>query len=110
MKQLLYIIKREIFVKIKSKSFYLFAFVAPILFLIPIIFGIFSKTEKGNFIDKNHVGIYSDGFLNDTTEYREIKFFELNSNAIEKLCSGQFNFDNYLGILDLHLIDINNMT
>lgn len=38
MKQLYYIVRREIMVKFKSRSFYLFALVTPILFMLPVIF------------------------------------------------------------------------
>lgn len=106
MRQLFYILEREIFVKLRSKSFYLFVFVFPILFLIPIIFSFLNSSKSTMLIDKNYVGIYSDNFISDTINFRGIKFFELSNNSIEKFNSGNFNFDKYLGVLDLHNYDL----
>ncbi len=103
MKQFFYLLEREISVKLKSRSFYLFVFVFPILFLIPIAFSLFNKPKTVRFNEKNLVGIYSDSFLNDTIDFRGIKFFQLDETQIEKFVLKQFDFENYLGVLDLHL-------
>ena len=108
MKQLFCILKREISVKLKSKSFYLFVFVSPVLFLIPIIFSFINKPKTVTFTEKNSVGIYSNDFVNDTVDFRGIKFFNLSKNEIEKFNLGKFDFGNCLGILDLHAYDLNN--
>lgn len=103
MKQLLYILKREVLVKIRSKSFYLFVLIAPILFLIPIMFNILNTPKQSAFTEKNIVGIYSKDFINDTIDYKGIKFCKLSDREIENFNSGDFRFDKYIGVVDLHL-------
>jgi ABC-2 type transport system permease protein len=108
MKQFFYILKREISVKLKSKSFYLFVFVSPVLFLIPVTFSLFNKPETVMFTEKNLVGIYSNDFINDTVDFRGIKFYNLSENEIEKFNMGKFDLSKYLGIVDLHTYDLDN--
>ncbi len=103
MKQLSCIIKREVLVKIRSKSFYLFVLIAPILFLIPIMFNILNTPKPTAFTDKNRVGVYSNDFVNDSIDYRGIKFCKLSDSEIENFHSGVFCFDKYIGVVDLHL-------
>jgi ABC-2 type transport system permease protein len=110
MKQFFCILKREVSVKIKSKSFYLFVFIFPVLFLIPIIFGLFNKPKTVIFTEKNFIGVYSYNFTYDTVDFRGIKFFGLNKNEIERFNTGRFDFDKYLGVLDLHTSNVDGET
>lgn len=102
MKQLYYIIHREIMVKLKSRSFYLFALVTPILFVLPVIFSIFFGTPNSSAINHRHlVGIISHDFPYDTIDYRNLKFVSLNKQDVEKVKSGTFCYDNYVGVVDM---------
>lgn len=102
MKQLYYIIHREIMVKLKSRSFYLFALVTPILFVLPVIFSIFSGIPNSSAINHRHlVGIISHDFPYDTIDYRNLKFVSLNKQDVEKVKSGTFCYDDYVGVVDM---------
>lgn len=101
-KQLYYIIRREIMVKLKSRSFYLFALVTPILFVLPVIFSIFSGTPNSSTIKRRHlVGIISHDFPYDTIDYRNLKFVALKKQDAEKVKSGAFCYDDYVGVVDM---------
>ena len=89
MKQLYYIVRREIMVKFKSRSFYLFALVTPILFMLPVIFSIFSGTPNSATIKQRHfVGVISHDFPYDSIDYRNLKFVALNKLDAERVKSG----------------------
>lgn len=103
MKQLLCILKREVLVKIRSKSYYLFVIISPILFLIPIIFSILNNPKQSAFAEKNNVGVYSKGFISDSATYRGLEFCKLSDSEIRSFNSGNFGFDKYIGVVDLHL-------
>lgn len=83
MNQLLAVIKREISIKIKTKEFYLIVLVSPLLFLVPIIAGMFFNSQGGT-LQESHVGIYSEDeeLLKDTVLYRGIKFFPIKSKEL----------------------------
>lgn len=103
MKQLLCILKREVLVKVRSKSYYLFVIISPILFLIPIIFSILNNPKQSAFPEKNNVGVYSKDFISDSAAYRGLKFSKLSDSEIRNFNSGNFGFDKYIGVVDLHL-------
>ena len=99
MNQLFTIIKREVFVKIKAKSFYLFTLFSPILFLIPIITNMFNEDA---IISKNLVVVNTtDIIIKDTIDYKGLKFFNINKD------SGIEN-KHLLGIIDIRKQDIEN--
>lgn len=102
MKQLFYIIRREILVKVKSGSFYLFALVTPLLFILPIIFSIFSGT-RDNKSQTGHrqVGIICQDFPYDTIEYRNLKIFALDQKNAMKVRNGSFDYTGYVGVVDM---------
>ncbi|MDR4931597.1 ABC transporter permease [Segatella bryantii] len=102
MKQLYYIIRREIMVKLNSRSFYLFALVTPLLFVLPVIFSIFSGTPNSSKISQRHlVGIISHDFPYDTIDYRNLKFVLLNKKDVEKVRNGTFCYNDYVGVVDM---------
>lgn len=102
MKQLYYIVRREIMVKFKSRSFYLFALVTPILFVLPVIFSIFSGTPNSATIKQRHlVGVISHDFPYDSIDYRNLKFVALNKLDAERVKSGAFCYDDYVGVVDM---------
>lgn len=99
MKQLLTILNREIIVKLKSKAFYLFVMFSPILFLLPILFNIFNKSNTTN---KDVVGIISNiKTVNDTVEYRGLKFINLSDNDTKEFALNKLKLENFVGVLDL---------
>ena len=99
MKQLYYIVRREIMVKFKSRSFYLFALVTPILFMLPVIFSIFSGTPNSATIKQRHfVGVISHDFPYDSIDYRNLKFVALNKLDAERVKSGAFCYKDYVGV------------
>lgn len=101
MKQLVTIIRRELKIKFRQRSFYIFALVTPLLFLLPIIFSIFS-TPKSKVSTNNHiVGIICQSYPYDTLEYRGIKFFKMNDIQAQHIKSGCFDFTSYIGIIDM---------
>lgn len=102
MKQLFYIIRREIMVKVKSRSFYLFALVTPLLFVLPVVFSIFSGTRDYNTqTGRCQVGIICQDFPYDTIEYRNLKFFALNEKTTKEVRNGSFNYIGYVGVVDM---------
>lgn len=101
MNQLFNILIREITVKLKNKAFYLFVLFSPILFLIPILFSIFSKTST-NSSPKDVIGIINtNNIKNDTIDYRGYKFINLSENEIREFNSNSLKTDKYIGVLDL---------
>lgn len=102
MKQLYYIVRREIMVKFKSRSFYLFALVTPILFMLPVIFSIFSGTPNSATIKQRHfVGVISHDFPYVSIDYRNLKFVALNKLDAERVKSGAFCYKDYVGVVDM---------
>lgn len=101
MKQLLYIIHREIAVKFKSRSFYLFALVSPLLFVLPVLFSIFAKVPSHSNVSTCKVGIISNSLSYDTIEYRGIKFFTLSPENAQQVRRGCFNYTDILGVVDM---------
>lgn len=101
MKQLITIIYRELKIKFRLRSFYFFALVTPLLFLLPIIFSIFSTPRSKTLTESHFVGIICQTYPYDTLEYRGMKFFKLNDRQVQKLKSGNFDFSPYIGVIDM---------
>lgn len=102
MKQLYYIIRREIMVKVKSRSFYFFALITPLLFVLPIAFSVFTATSGRNLqVASRQVGMYCQDFSYDTIEYRNLKFIALDKEAMKKVKEGNFDYTDYIGVVDM---------
>lgn len=102
MNQLFHIIRREIIVKLKSRSFYLFALVTPLLFVFPVVFSVFSRIPKHSNYPANKVGLISNDLNYDTIEYRGIKFFALTTQEVQKVRKGSFDYAGFIGVVDMH--------
>lgn len=102
MKQVFHIIRREIIVKLKSRSFYLFALVTPILFVLPVLFSVFSGARGDSSLPRYKVGVISSEFSYDTLEYRNIKFFALTDQEVSQVRNGSFDYAGFIGVVDLH--------
>lgn len=102
MKQLYYIIRREIMVKVKSRGFYLFALVTPLLFVLPIAFSVFTTMPGRNSqVTSQQVGVCCQNFSYDTVEYRNLKFIALDKEAMKKVKEGNFDYAGYIGVIDM---------
>lgn len=101
MSQLYHIIRREILVKLKSRSFYLFAMVTPFLFVLPLVSTVFSSSPQSQQLCTK-VGVICSDFPYDTIEYRGIKFFTLDAQAVREVRNGSFCYDGYLGVVDMN--------
>lgn len=100
MNQLYHIIRREILVKLKSRSFYLFAMITPFLFVLPLVSTVFSSSPKSQQLSSK-VGVICRDFPYDSIEYRGIKFFALDARKVREVRDGSFCYDGYIGVVDM---------
>ena len=101
MKQLYHIIRREILVKFKNYSFYLFALITPLLFVLPAIFSVFSGERTGKIKKTDKVGIICNQFPYDTLEYRNLKLFAIDSHEADSIKNGSFDYTDFIGVIDM---------
>ena len=104
MKIIYTVLKREFRLKIKSKSFYLFILITPLLFILPVIMNIASSSKQET--DKYIVFLVnsSDNEIStDSITYRELTFvFSDSQQKIEEY----FKEPTTLGVVDLHQLSL----
>jgi ABC-2 type transport system permease protein len=91
MKQILHIIRREIYTNTRKKSFLIFSMLSPIVFLLPFIFMMFKSSEtvgskKVILVDENKSFLDSSFIKYDNLEY--ITVTELIDSAKKKYLEG----------------------
>lgn len=77
MSQLYYVVKREVSIRVKTKSFLLFSLISPILFVIPFLFALFMKPSVKSVVKVGIVSELPAAQSKDTTLYRGLTFFHL---------------------------------
>ncbi|WP_324680435.1 ABC transporter permease [Hymenobacter sp. GOD-10R] len=77
MSQLYYVVKRELSIRVKTKSFLLFSLISPILFVIPFLFAIFMKPSIKAVVKVGIVSELAATQAKDTILYRGLIFFHL---------------------------------
>lgn len=103
MKIMYAILKREFRLKIKSKSFYLFILITPLLFILPVIMNIASNSKQET--DKYIVFLVNSGndIAVDSIPFRELTFvFSDSQQKIEEY----FKEPTTLGVVDLHQLSL----
>ena len=77
MTQLYYVIRRELSIRVKTKSFLLFSLISPILFVIPFMFAIFMKPSTKAVVKVGIVSELPAALAQGETLYRGLKFSQL---------------------------------
>lgn len=98
------VIQREIIIKLNNKSFYLLSIFSPILFLIPILFSLFTSSPNSSSLMKNEIGVLvSDSLLFNTSTNSRGVFFKplLTSEVIFNDVGAPIPSDDIIGIIDL---------
>lgn len=98
------VIQREIIIKLNNKSFYLLSIFSPVLFLIPILFSLFTSPPNPSSLMKNEIGVLvSDSLSFNTSTNSSGLFFKrlLTSEVIFNDKGAPIPSDDIIGIIDL---------
>lgn len=74
MSQLYHVVKREVSIRVKTKSFFLFSLISPILFVIPFLFSMFMKPSVKSMVKVGIVSELPAGQLKSPVLYRGLTF------------------------------------